>query len=60
MREGGGGRHLGDAPEGGNKMIIGTKTYLVFLYQCCTVFGQAGHGNWSVLSMLVLEHTAIC
>ena len=34
---GGGGRHLGDVPEGGNKMIIGTKTDLVFLYQHCTV-----------------------
>jgi hypothetical protein len=33
-----GGRHLGDAPEGGNKMIIGTKTDLVFLYQHSTVF----------------------
>jgi hypothetical protein len=36
-REGGGGqRHLGDAPEGGNKTISGTKTDLVFLYKHCT------------------------
>jgi hypothetical protein len=33
---GGGQRHLGDAPEGGEKTIIGTKTDLVFLYKHCT------------------------
>ena len=63
MRGWGRGRHLGDAPERGNKMIIGTKTDLVFLYQHSTVFSgklamATGHAQ-SVLSMLVLER-AIC
>jgi hypothetical protein len=51
VKKWGGGRHLCDAPEGGNKMIIGTKTDLVFLYQHSTVFSgklamATGHAQY--------------